>query len=74
MNEQKPKPRPKHRPRWPWNASTARRAASDIVEHAAAEVDREYTLESTWDLVSQCWPRERRSVMREIIYRRYSWW
>jgi len=37
-------------------------------------MEREYTLISTWDLVSQCWPRERRSVIREVIYRRYSWY
>jgi len=56
------------------NQITARRVVSDQVETVAAEIEREYTLISTWDLVSQCWPRERRSVIREVIYRRYSWY
>jgi hypothetical protein len=59
--------------RFPRHAGDARRMVSDIVETAAAAVDREYTLVSTWSLISELWPHERKSVMREVIYRRYSW-
>ena len=63
-----------HRPRrFPYNPWQARTLASDIIETCAAEVDREYTLASTWRLISDLWPLERKSVMREVIYRRCSW-
>lgn len=51
----------------------ARRIVADIVGAAAATVDREYTLANHWELISLCWPRERRTIMREVLYRRYSW-
>jgi hypothetical protein len=64
----------RHARRFPRHAADARRLASDIIESCAAEVDREYSLVSTWALISEIWPAERKSVMREVIYRRYSWY
>ena len=63
-----------HRRRFPWTRAQARRRVSEIIETAAAEVDRDFTLADNWNLVRECWPREYRTVMREIMFRRYSWY
>ena len=60
--------------RIPLTPPIARRLVADIVGAASAQVDLEYTLADHWDLVNTCWPRERRTVIREIMYRRYSWY
>ncbi len=64
---------PSRRTRRHYPPQIIRQIVADTVATATSEVDREYTLADHWDLVSHCWPRERKTVMREIMYHRYSW-